>query len=101
MRYSLDFVSSVKSYLRNITSLSRQGRVKLFANLDASLRDKGDRLRANAELRVASGSDNFFWDLVIRDTDGDGQIHTFRFVVNDAAAKYGVLRVLDVEEVSR
>ena len=33
----------------------------------------------------------------LRDTDGDGQMHDFRFIVDDAAAEYGVLRIIYVD----
>src|SRR6266566_1425820 len=99
MPYSIDYAPNVRSYMRNLISLSRQGRIKLFVNLDVDLRQNGDALRENLALCVAKESPNFVCDVILRDPDGDKELHYFQFIVNDEGAAYGVLRVVYAEEV--
>ena len=79
--------------MRNLTGLTRQGRIKLFAALDLGLRHNGDTFRAEQDTR--RGPDRFASEVTILD---DGRVHHFRFVVNDASASYGVLQIEYAEE---
>jgi hypothetical protein len=47
---------------------------------------------------MAPGSEYFVLDIIVWDRHGDGRMRQFWFVVSDAAAKYGVLRIEYVEE---
>jgi hypothetical protein len=88
---------TVSPYLLN-APLSRAGRVKLFIAL-SWLREQGDVFIDDLSRRLAQGSPFFLYDYIFRDDDGDGQLHHFRFVVSDAAASYGVLRVVYVDQL--
>lgn len=87
----------VLPYIRSREDLSRQERIRLFTNLDKNLRERGEFFRNDPERRLALGSD-YFWFVLIFQGDG-GRLRQFRFVVNDAAAQYGILRVVFVDEV--
>lgn len=98
MGYSLQYHTEwVLPYLRSREELSRQERIRLFTNLDENLRERGDFFRNDAERRLAPGS-VYFWFVLIFQSD-DGRLRQFRFVVSDAAAQYGVLRIVFVDEV--
>jgi hypothetical protein len=97
MAYQLLFKPDVQGYLRNC-SLSRQARIRLFLQLNTDLREWADFYRSQPDRRFAPGSDCFWYDIVLKDNDGDGLIHRFWFVVSDAPAPFGVLRVEYVEE---
>ena len=96
MGYSLQFHEDrVVPYLFHHAGLSREDRVKVFTALNY-LRDGADPLRASSERRLAPNSPYFWYDLVLRCSDG--RIRRFWFVISDAAAMYGILRVEYVEE---
>src|SRR5437870_11490 len=89
--YSLQFNANlVVPYLRNHPGLSREDRVKLFTAID-DLRDRADSLRNSAERRFAPDSPYFWYDIILRCSDG--LIRNIWFLVDDSAAIYGVLRV--------
>ena len=94
MAYKLEFQPQVKLFFRSLTGLSRQGRIRLFANLHASLANVSDAFRHDPANRTAPGSSRFVFLLLMRDTAGGGRIHQFRFIVDDAAAPYGILRLV-------
>lgn len=98
MPYSLQYDESVKQFLRESAGMSRVGRNKLFAELHLNLREKGDIWRAEASQRSAINSSRFVFDTLIRDEDGS--YHHFRFVVDDAGAEYGVLRVVYADKLA-
>ena len=99
MAYSLEFHKDrVLPYLRSHVGLSREGRVKLFSMLNEDLRERADFYLNDRERRLAPGSEYFWFDIILRDQQGDGRLHRFWFVVNAAPAKYGVLRIEYVEE---
>jgi len=85
--YKFAILPPVKEYLRSLTGLSRQAHIRVFANLHASLGNVSDAYRNNPDTRTSAGSSRFVFSLLLRDTDGDGQMHEFRFIVNDAAAE--------------
>jgi hypothetical protein len=95
--YSLKIAPPVTTFLRNFTGLSRQGRVRLFANLDSDLREQGDIYRQDPARSLAPGSPYFWYRIIFMDTDRDGRVWQFSFVVNDSAAVFGVLQVEYVE----
>jgi hypothetical protein len=90
--YYLDFPPATKTALRNITGLSRAGRLVLWAGVLDTLRHYADTYRANPALRLAPNSPRFNYQHVFRDP-GTGRVHSLRLVVNDASAAYGVLVV--------
>jgi hypothetical protein len=90
--YYLDFTPATKTGLRNISGLTRAGRLVLWAGVLDTLRHYADTYRANQALRLAPNSPRFLYDHVFRDPD-TGRVHSVRFVANDASAAYGVLRV--------
>ncbi|MCI0352374.1 MAG: hypothetical protein L0Z53_23390 [Acidobacteriales bacterium] len=97
MAYFLELdKKTVSPFLLNV-NLSREGRIKLFAGL-FQLRDHADFYINEPSRRLQPNSPYFLYDYVFRDDDGDNRIHRFRFVVSDAAAKYGVLRIVYVDE---
>src|ERR1700730_7277827 len=89
--YGLDLEENVSSYLRE-ASLSRQGRVKLFAMLHSRREFPASYLN-HPERRFSQDSPYFWFDYLFRDDQGDRKFHHFWFVISDAAAQYGVLRV--------
>lgn len=84
-------------YLRDLR-LSRQSRIKLFAAL-SSLRESADLFIKDPSRRLAKDSPFFVFDYVLQDKEGDGGFHHYWFVISDAAAEYGVLRVVYAEEL--
>ncbi len=83
----------VTAYLRDYKPLSREARIRLFANLHSDLRIHGDFFRKEEGRRVVPGSTCFWYDLLLKDDQGDGRMRRFSFVVNDRAAVHGVLLV--------
>ncbi len=97
MPYSLEFSTGAAEYLRGCQGLSREGRNILARSIDQNLRQLGDTLRANPALRLASGSSCFAVELLIFDPHASSPFHRSRFVVDDAGAAFGVLRVVYVD----
>lgn len=90
----------VAPYLYNL-DLSRQGRIVLADFLNRDLRFSGDKYRNEPERRLSPGSEYFEVDFVFRDPTRR-QYHRLRFIISDASAAFGVLRVVYVDdEVSR
>src|SRR4051794_12291705 len=100
MAYSLEYDTNVDlPYLRNYQGLSRRGRLALFTALREYLGENGDQFRNDASLRRwGSDSPCFEFRLIFGDPDAPGALRLFRFIVNDAAAPYGVLRVVFVDD---
>jgi hypothetical protein len=100
--YTVQFADSVKAYFREtVQGLSRSARVRLFAQAIVALADYGDVFRKDPSLRLGEGSPHFRFELVVWDTEGDGRIHSFLFIVSDAAAQYGVLQVVYAEHTGQ
>jgi hypothetical protein len=92
MRYSLQLHGErVVTYL-----LSREARVRIFANLHDDLGENADAYRLDPQRRLGAGSDCFWFHLVLRSA---GRVRRFSFVVNDAAVVVGVLRIEYVDVV--
>jgi len=95
--YSLELHErTVIPYLQGI-DLSREGRVILFAGLHRELREHADSYINDLERRLRPGSPFFEIDFVFRDPIRR-VIHRSWFIVSDAAAQYGVLRVVYAED---
>lgn len=98
MAYSLHLrEAEVVDYLRECAGLSREGRIILYANIHADLREKADFYRSDQDRRLAPGSPYFWYDIVFLDPRNQ-HFHRFWFVVSDAAATYGVLQSVYAEE---
>jgi hypothetical protein len=96
--YALDYHTEWGlPYLRGREGLSRQGRIRLFSNLNRDLRQLGDFFRNDLERRLAPGSEYSWYRLIF--PEEDGRLRQFRFVVSDRAAAYSVLRIVYVDEV--
>jgi hypothetical protein len=87
----------VVRFLRHFEGLSREGRIRLFVNLDSDLREHGDFYRQDPDRRLAPGSQYFWYQIVFQDEHGDGRVRQFSFIVNDTAAVYGILQIEYVE----
>lgn len=96
MGYSLELLPVVRHFLFTCSGLSRADRIRLFENLN-SLRELGDYYRGDATRRLSPGSEHFSFDLLFRVESG--ALRSFRFVVNDASAAFGVLRVVYADEL--
>jgi hypothetical protein len=90
MGYSIDF-AAVRAYLSGYQGLSRQGRIRLFVDIDFLLRQQADLFRNDPAYRIAP--DRFQFDMTVTDP-GNGSRHQFLFVVDDRAAAMGVLRLV-------
>lgn len=102
MSYKLQYDPiTVEPFLRSYEGLSRAGRIRLNMLLLSYLGEEGDRFLENPALRLAPGSDLFTFEPILQDPPGVGPLIMLRFIVNDSAAQYGILRILFVEEVSR
>jgi hypothetical protein len=98
MAYTVDTAEPVKAYLRAFAGLSREGRLKLLGGYLDALREAGDALRSEPANRHPGNSSLFTFHYIFRD---GGRTYTARFVVDDSAAAYGVLRVIYADCWSR
>jgi len=94
MGYSLDFTAPVRTYLRGL-GLTRGEVVRLYSNLHAQLAAVPDAFRADPANRLTPEGPEFLWILAMFADDGRPLV--FRFVVDDSAARYGVLRLAYVD----
>lgn len=86
--YTVRTSDPVRDYLRTLSGLTREGRVKLVAGILGLLRDHGDLLRSDPSRRLASGSANFRFDYIFSDA---GHFCRADCIADDSAAAYGVL----------
>jgi len=94
--YFLEFhETTVVPYLLNL-ALSREARL-ILATFFQEIRAYADTYLNNPERRLAPGSDCFRVDFVFRDP-GSGVLHQLRLILSDAAADYGVLRIVFAED---
>ena len=91
MAYTVPVADPVKGYLRALTGLTRQGRLKLIAGVVGHLRDHGDQLRSDPSGRLAPGSSCFRFSHIFSD---GGRFWRADCVADDSAAVYGVLQLL-------
>jgi hypothetical protein len=100
MAYLLEYhETAVVPYLLAL-DLSREGRIILAAAIHRDIRLSADAYISDPDRRVSPGSDCFRVDLVFRDPVRR-VIHQLRFIISDAAAQYGLLRVVFVEDEVR
>jgi hypothetical protein len=98
--YYLQFdETTVYPYLLTL-DLSREGRIVLAAALHRELRELIDAYRNNPERRLRPGSEYFWVDLIFRDPARQ-VLHQLYFILSDAGAQYGVIRVVYVEDRTR
>ncbi len=100
MAYKREILPPVKAFFRTVSGISRPAPIRVFVNLHASLANVSDAYRNDSDNRPDAGSSQFVFASLLRDTDGDGRIHEFRFTVDHAAAEYGVLRIIEAEHSS-
>jgi hypothetical protein len=94
--YVLQFhEKTVAPYLLDL-ALSREGRLALARVLD-QVRLYADNLINDPGRRLFPGSDCFRVDWFFRDPVSEA-FHHLHLVISDAAAAYGILRVLYVED---
>ena len=91
MAYTVRLSEPVRSYLRTVEGLTREGRVKLIAGVLGLLRDHGDVYRSEPSRRLAAGSTRFRYDYLFSDA---GRFWRADCVADDSAAVYGVLQLL-------
>lgn len=91
MAYIVSLADPVRSYLRTLSGLTRQGRLKLLAGILDLLRDHGDVLRSDPSRRLAAGSPNFHFDYLFSDA---GRLWRAAGAADDSAAVYGLLQVV-------
>jgi len=96
--FSLQFSEPVLVNLRNHQGLTREGRVRLFTNLDLDLRQKGDFYLNDPPRRVSDKPLRFWYAIVLHDPWAGGLFRQFWFVVNASSAAFGVLVVEYAEE---
>jgi hypothetical protein len=90
VRFMLEFRESVRDYLRDLP-LTREGRIKLYANLLTLTAEVPDSFRSDPANRPALPSPFYHFTHLFRD---GGRWHKLFVVVDDSAAPYGVLRIV-------
>lgn len=91
MAYKLELHKvRVLAYLRGLSDVPREVRVRLAAFLHTDLAVHADRYRSEPERRLHPGSDCFWYEVALTQ---DGLGYLFRFAVCDASAVYGVLQI--------
>jgi hypothetical protein len=89
---------TVVPFLEDTACVSPTVREVLERNLEEHLGQHGDFFCLQECYRI-HGTSLFRFGIVLADPD-TGRIRHFRFTVSDAAAAYGVLQVLLIEEVA-
>src|SRR5262249_48010657 len=89
--YTVQMAEELKSYLRSLTGLTREGRIKLAAGLYGNLRDHADFYRSDPSRRSSPDSPYFQFDYIFHD---NGHYWSVACFVDDSAAAYGVLKVV-------
>lgn len=91
MAYTVQMAEPVRTYLQNLTGLTRQGRVTLLAGILGLLRDHGDDLRSEPTRRLVPGSPFFRFDYILSDA---GRLWRADCVADDSAAVDSVLQLV-------
>lgn len=97
MAYSLSFAEDVRRWIRDCSGLSREGRVRLFTNVDHVLRNDADRFRNDPDQRPNPPTPVFVVDIVLEEPPGSRQLRVFHLYVSDRAAAMGVLHVVYID----
>ena len=90
MRYRLEFRTSVREYLRNLT-LTRTGRLRLNAALIEMAGAVSDSFRSDPANRPGPSSPYYHFTWIFKD---NGRFRKLFVVVDDSTAAYGVLRIV-------
>jgi len=99
MPYQLEFhEKTVVPFLDNRERVSPEMREVIERSLEQQLGQYGDYFCLNESYRIP-GTSCFRFDIVLIDPE-TGKWRHFWFTVSDAAAQYGVLRELLIEEAS-
>jgi hypothetical protein len=99
MSYDLEYhETAVVPFLEDEERISAAMRAALERSLEENLGKLGDSFCLNEDYRIA-GTSYFRFDLVLTDPESQKWRH-FWITVSDAAAQYGVLRVMLIEEAS-
>jgi hypothetical protein len=97
MAFHIDISQGVEDYLgHKDRNLAPQDLAKILTFLE-ELAVTGDAYRTEPTRRMGAGSPNFKVTFVFEDANGN--YRSFRFIVSDAAASYGVLRVSYADEI--
>ncbi len=91
--------TAVLPYILHQGRLAPEASLRLLRLLETHLAEHGDYYRALRAQRLSPASDCFFLDVLLPETPGSRKARQFKFVVNDAGAECGVLRVVYVEEM--
>jgi hypothetical protein len=86
----LEYRESVRDYLRKLP-LTREGRIKLFANLIAFTAEVPDSFRADPANRPDPFSPFYYFTYLFQDAARWWKLFV---VVDDSAAAYGILRIV-------
>jgi len=95
--YALLFEDNVRRWIRDSSGLSREGRVRLFLNIDQALRDRADLFRGDPQRRPNPELPLLTLDIVLQDPPGSQQFRVFHLVVNDRAAAMGILHIVYID----
>jgi hypothetical protein len=96
MAYSLEIHRDrVLGHFRNLEGVPREVRNRVFLSLHENLGRYGDILRGDADRRLHPGSDRFWYEIAVAH---QGRGFLFRFIVNNASAAFGVLRIEYVDQ---
>lgn len=89
--YLLEIPSAVREYL-DALPLSERGRAAV-ATMLASVAALPEGFQSDPVNRVAPGHPYLRYSGLFTDPDGDGNMHTITFIIDDRGAAYGVLRI--------
>jgi hypothetical protein len=89
--YTVRMSDPVRTYLRTLSGLSREGRLKLLAGVLGLLRDHGDVLRSDASRRLGLGSPYFRFDYIFSDAS---RLWRADCAADDSTAAYGLLSLV-------
>jgi hypothetical protein len=87
----------VLAYLGHTDRGLTEGDLDLLLDFLEGLAHTGDGYRNDPAFRCSPGSQNLQIDFVF--ADATGRVRVFRFIVSDAAAAHGILRVRFAEEL--
>jgi len=92
--YFVRMTPPVRTYLWNLSGLTRQGRLSLSICTIGFLRNHGDALRSEPSRRLAPGSSRFRFDHLFADA---GRIWHAECIADDSAASYGLPEIVDMD----